>query len=185
MWYCGKVAGPLVVAAAAAPVTLITRSFGGSKMVALIVVRLTLVTAALCKSQFTSAIRWAPLLPVRAIFQATHLYHPALVQGSLVFACMLQYCCAIRKGFGAAVSRAFLCITISQFHTPFYGSRPVPNTFALALASLAYAEWIACNSSEPSRGPSRLIAVLAFATVSHPSLLVHFTSCAARRTSEG
>ena len=185
MWYCGNLAGPLVVAAAAAPVTLVVRSLGGSKMVALIVVRLTLVTAASRKTHFTSAIRWAPFLPVRAIFQATHLFHPALVQGSLVFACMLRYCCALQKEFGAAVARAFLCITISQFHTPFYGSRPVPNTFALALASLAYAEWIACNSSKPSRGTSRLIAVLVFATVGHPSLLVHFTSFAARCTSEG
>ena len=36
-----------------------------------------------------------------------------------------------------------LCISVAlQFHLPFYASRTLPNTFALALTNLACAAWV-------------------------------------------
>jgi len=57
------------------------------------------------------------------------------------------------------VGAAFLLVTAIQFHLPFYSSRTLPNIFALALANLAHAEWLA------GRRPHRTILYLAFAVV--------------------
>ena len=46
-----------------------------------------------------------------------------------------------------------------QFHLPFYMSRTLPNTFALAVLGLAIADWI------EAKHPRRLVSLLAFATV--------------------
>jgi alpha-1,6-mannosyltransferase len=62
--------------------------------------------------------------------------------------------------FGRPVGIAFTLITALQFHVPFYASRTLPNTFALASASLAHAEWLA------GRRPHRAILLLAFTVVS-------------------
>ncbi len=49
--------------------------------------------------------------------------------------------------------------TAMQFHLPFYMSRTLPNTFALAVLGLAIADWI------EAKHPRRLVSLLAFATV--------------------
>ena len=50
-------------------------------------------------------------------------------------------------------------MTAMQFHLPFYMSRTLPNTFALAVLGFATADWL------EARHPRRLISLLAFATV--------------------
>ena len=60
--------------------------------------------------------------------------------------------------FGADVGYSLLIITTTQFHLLFYMSRPLPNTFALILVTLAFSEFV-------SRRSSRGIIMLTIATV--------------------
>lgn len=73
---------------------------------------------------------------------------------------MCRICSVLSVKLGKSCGRAFLLITALQFHLPFYMSRTLPNTFATAVLGFAIADWIDAHH------PRRLIALLAFATVS-------------------
>ena len=81
-------------------------------------------------------------------------------QAVLVVAALFYLEKAVQAQLGRPVGTAFILITALQFHLPFYASRTLPNTFALACASVAHAEWLA------GRRPHRTILLLAFSVVS-------------------
>jgi len=73
-----------------------------------------------------------------------------LALASVVVVSLGRFRRVLRRAFGDAVGVAFAIITASQFHLPFYASRTLPNTFALALTTFAVADWFAAHSA--SRG---------------------------------
>ena len=62
------------------------------------------------------------------------------VLGTLVWLCFTSFRSAVSKRFGADVGTALVLVCCTQFHLPFYMSRTLPNTFALALTMLAFAQ---------------------------------------------
>ena len=43
---------------------------------------------------------------------------------------------ALRRKLGSPTAAAFMLLTATQFHLPFYMSRTLPNTFALILTTV-------------------------------------------------
>ncbi|DBB17773.1 TPA: dolichyl-P-Man:Man(7)GlcNAc(2)-PP-dolichol alpha-1,6-mannosyltransferase [Trebouxia sp. C0006] len=82
-----------------------------------------------------------------------------LMLGSICWLAMCRVQQALRKQYGSTCAKAFMIGTAMQFHLPFYMSRTLPNTFALAVLGLAIADWI------EAKHPRRLVSLLAFATV--------------------
>lgn len=82
-----------------------------------------------------------------------------LLQGSICWLAMCRIQQALRKQYGTTCAKAFMLVTAMQFHLPFYMSRTLPNTFALAVLGLAIADWI------EGQHPRRLVSLLAVATV--------------------
>lgn len=82
-----------------------------------------------------------------------------LMLGLICWLAMYQLQQALRKQYGSTCAKAFMIVTAMQFHLPFYMSRTLPNTFALAVLGLATADWI------EAKHPRRLVSLLAFATV--------------------
>lgn len=60
----------------------------------------------------------------------------------LVIAGFNSYANAIGRKYGSTTRRALIVLTLTQFHFVYYLSRPLPNTFALALTLLAISKWI-------------------------------------------
>ena len=113
-----------------------------------------------------------PLKP-RSLYTDIHTWnwrydrHAWRLQGSICWLAMCRLQQAISKQYGASCARAFMIVTALQFHLPFYMSRTLPNTFALAVLGLAIADWV------EARHPRRLISLLAFATVRLPVSILY------------
>lgn len=87
-----------------------------------------------------------------------------VVQGTGVVFSLSRLRSAVQQVYGRDTGTAMLLITAMQFHLPFYASRPLPNTFALALVALALADCLLGNNA-------RAIFLLVFTTVSLVALL--------------
>ena len=66
---------------------------------------------------------------------------------------------AVEQKLGRRVGLAFVALTVTQFHLPFYASRPLANTYALIPTALALAAVL-----QRTR-PRLAIALLTFTTV--------------------
>ncbi len=82
-------------------------------------------------------------------------------QGAMVVAALSYLGAAVQRRFGQPVGAIFILTTALQFHLPFYASRTLPNTLALASTSMAHAEWL------DGKRPYRTILLLAFTVVSN------------------
>ena len=64
---------------------------------------------------------------------------------SFVALSLNRFCSSVKKKFGDLVAGWWCACCFCQFHLAFYSSRPLPNTFALALVTLAFSRHLAGN----------------------------------------
>eukprot|EP00762_Andalucia_godoyi_P005723 ANDGO_06454.mRNA.1 Dol-P-Man:Man(7)GlcNAc(2)-PP-Dol alpha-1 len=95
------------------------------------------------------------------------LYACRLVLGLYLVAAYSYFRASVRLHFGSVAATAFGVMSLCQFHIPFYMSRPLPNTFALCFALVAFGLWLRSKVYVA-------IAVLAFAAAVFRAELVIF-----------
>lgn len=86
-----------------------------------------------------------PCVMLGNLFCLSKLAQQYLVRGVLgvvVAFAFLSYCRAVKVRYGVSVMRWLFLLTLTQFHFIFYLSRPLPNTFALAIVMLALSYWL-------------------------------------------
>jgi len=62
--------------------------------------------------------------------------------GGLLCLAYFQFECGVKARFGIRVATLTTLLLLVQFHLPFYMSRTLPNTFALAACLLSYSCWL-------------------------------------------
>lgn len=102
------------------------------------------------------------------------------VLGLLTALSLIIYTRAVRLAYGRTTAVFYTLLQVSQFHLPYYASRPLPNTFALILSTVALSFLLPRPVTTPKqrRGAYRLgIYILTFTAVvfrSELSVLLFF-----------
>lgn len=118
---------------------------------------------------FTGAIAVSGLaFPFHALARAVSLprvasqYAVRAVLGAASVGASSQLRSAIAARFGADAGVAFVAVSLSQFHLPFYWSRSLPNTFALVMTTLGFAAWVSghAHGEVPASEQPRCVAAL-------------------------
>ena len=69
-----------------------------------------------------------------------------LILGTLSWCAASNFYDGISMKFNTRVAKLTLFLIATQFHLPFYMSRPLPNTFALIVTMQAFTYWLQVNS---------------------------------------
>ncbi|KAL8618808.1 hypothetical protein ACOMHN_000236 [Nucella lapillus] len=77
-----------------------------------------------------------------ALDRFTQQYLVRALLGLYVLSAFLAFCRAVKSRYSVSVMRWLVLLTLSQFHFLFYATRPLPNTFALALVLMALTYWM-------------------------------------------
>jgi alpha-1,6-mannosyltransferase len=109
------------------------------------------VAAAAAPAAAAAAALGAPRLAAQAAAR--------LALGAGVVASLAALARAAVAPLGAPAAAYSLLLTALQFHLPFYATRPLPNTLALAATNLALAEWL--RGARPRRALALLAAAAA------------------------
>ncbi|XP_071490266.1 dol-P-Man:Man(7)GlcNAc(2)-PP-Dol alpha-1,6-mannosyltransferase-like [Diadema antillarum] len=87
----------------------------------------------------------SPIVGVCSLFGASKFAAQYIVRGMLAVMVMSSFNSfrgSVSKLFGRDVACYLVLLTLSQSHFVFYASRPLPNTFALAIALRAISAWM-------------------------------------------
>lgn len=78
--------------------------------------------------------------------------------GAIVALSLLRVRNALAQRYDTLTAASFTLLTLSQFHVPFYASRPLPNVFAFILTNLALADRVVASQSKHGYRAMALLA---------------------------